>query len=400
MEIPESGKVLTSGIDSLVLSANLEWRNDLFFRSLSKAKEMAAKDEAEVPVVLQTVNKSDISVFNVRGHGKQGYEWLFGNHDYVIKLTKSMKPGSRPSAMVEIRSETIWRLGIIEAVDRILQLLNGVGAHVLEVKASRADLCLDILLPESFWRYSMLNHLVTRATYDNAHRKHRKFNGLTVGKGILTCRIYNKGQEISTVSHKDWMLDVWELQSIPETAIAARVEFQLRRESLTELGIDTVWSLFNHGRNLWGYCTQKWLKLVDNAELHHTQHDSLPWWKTVQESWLHGPKSHPLIRAKSIKIDKRALAQQMLGHLSSLIAIDDETGDISADRTIELSDHISKVEECAELISMDSKKLGKRVTRKLAKYVRTAEKLRKAELQRKELGLPLRAKNAVDDVPI
>ncbi len=120
----------------------------------------------------------------------------------------------------------------------------------------------------------------------------------------------------------------------------------------------------------------------------------------MQENWLEGPKSHPLIRAKSIKIDKRRLAQQMFGQLSSLIAIDDDTGDISADRTIDLSEHISKVGECAELIGMDSKNLGKRVTTKIAKYIRTAEKLKEAELQRKALGLPLNGKTLGDAIPI
>jgi hypothetical protein len=57
-------------------------------------------------------------------------------------------------------------------------------------------------------------------------------------------RLYDKVIEIETKSKKTWMYGIWKMEGPPKNGRVIRVEFQLRREVLRQLAIDTVWQLF------------------------------------------------------------------------------------------------------------------------------------------------------------
>jgi len=269
-------------------------------------------------------------------------------------------------------------------VDRILSLLNGAGATVDKAKASRVDVCLDILVPKELWNINLVNQRVTRAYEYASHGRKENFSGFTVGKGDILARLYNKDLEIRLKSKKTWMYDIWQLPQVPEEYRAIRIEFQIRREALVELGIDTIWQFANYPRNLWSYCTQCWLKFQDHPELHHTQQTTLPFWSTVQNGFLGSQPAHPLIRAKMVNVKRVQLAQQFLGQFTSLIAIDSE----ELEPQVSLEDKTPLLKESAVLIGMDDQKLSERVRRKLAKYVHEIQKFKDAEARRKTLNLP------------
>ncbi len=290
--------------------------------------------------------------------------------------------------MVEIRSVTLWRLGHLKAVERILALLKEQGAQIEKVMASRADVCLDILLRESIWNADLPKHAVKRAVHGGLYQADSVFCGVAIGKGDLQARLYDKPYEIKTKSKKTWMYDVWGLQDVPEGARIVRVEFQLRREVLVELGIDTIWNLIDHPKNLWTYCTEHWLKFQDRPDLHHTQQKTLPWWKTVQNGFLGGQPACPLIRAKIVNANKNQIAQQLFGQLSALLALESD-GDITPGGEIQIEEPLSKVIETAALIGMNPSKLHERVRRKIAKYAHDAEKFQAAQQARKAQGLPV-----------
>jgi hypothetical protein len=46
------------------------------------------------------------------------------------------------------------------------------------------------------------------------------------------------------------MYDIWKLEDIPKDKKVIRVEFQLRRQAIKEVGIDTIDDLFKHPDNL------------------------------------------------------------------------------------------------------------------------------------------------------
>ena len=383
--LSENGRILSSGLDSLVLGLSIEWKDESFLNSLEDLRSAAAAEKTGMPGSIKA--ETDEWIFNVQPHGANGYRWLLNSPEYDVRILHGTR-GMRPSAMIEVRSATLWARGAIEAVNRIVTLLTSAGAKVQKVSASRTDECVDILLPEEIWTLGLLSHAVTRAVDDAAYRHHGAFTGITIGKGIVQARVYDKPLEIVTKSQKTWMFDVWNLKEAPAGGRIVRVEFQLRREALTELGIDTVWDLLKHPKSLWAYCTEHWLKFQDSPELHHTQQKTLPWWKSVQHGFLGGQDAHPLIRAKIVNVKKVQISQQMIGQLTSLIAMESD-GDITPGGEIAVKDHLPKVLEGAALIGMNPKKMYERVRRRVAKYVQGEEKFRDAERRRKAAGLPV-----------
>ena len=386
LTVGAEGKVLASGFDSLVLALSIIWKHDGFFNLLSKLKTDAVAQSAEMPGKIEA--DGDAWIFNVRPHGTEGYAFLLNSHDYHIKLVQSMIPRSRPSAMVEIRSATLWELGVEGAVSRVLKLLTAQGASIVKAMVSRADLCVDMLLPESIWVPELAQHAVKRACHSGTYRDDDLLCGMAFGKGNIQVRLYDKPYEIHTKSKKTWMYDIWKLKEVPAGARIIRVEFQLRREALVEMGIDTIEHLLNHNRNLWGYCTEWWIKFQDCPALHHTQQKTLQWWKTVQRGFMGGQPACLLIRAKAVNASQVQLAQQMFGQLTSLMALDSD-GDITPGGEMQIEEPLSKVIESAKLIGMDPLKIYERVRRKTGKYAHDAEKFRKAQEQRKALGLPV-----------
>jgi hypothetical protein len=232
----------------------------------------------------------------------------------------------------------------------------------------------------------LTEHAVTRARKTSFHKDGRKFTGVQYGKGSIVGRLYDKALEIATQSHKTWMYDIWNINEgeLPDELRVIRVEFQLRREVLKDLALDTVWDLINHPRNLWAYCTHNWLKFTDDPELETRFQETLAFWKTVQEGFMGGQLGEPLIRAKAVNVKKKQIAQQLLGQLTSLVVID--TDEFAP--ALELDRQLPLVMQSAALIGMDDAAFSERVRLKQGKYLRTVEKFKDAETQRKVLRLP------------
>jgi len=199
--------------------------------------------------------------------------------------------------------------------------------------------------------------------------------------------MYDKPLEINEKSKKTWFYDIWNIiqDDMPDELRVIRTEFQLRREVLKELGLDTIWDFLNHPRNLWAYCTQEWLKFTDDPLRDPREQTVLPFWKTTQDGFMGEQCAHPLIRAKAVNIKKKQLAQQLVGQLTSLIVVESK----NFAPKIELEQQMPLLERCAKLLDLDDDALSERVRRKQGKYLRAVEKFDDAEAQRKILGLPV-----------
>ena len=74
-------QILLSGIDSLNLAVDIEWRSQNFFELLDKSKNIAKEADADCPLFAST--DENIS-FLVRGHGAKGYSWLIYGKEYAL----------------------------------------------------------------------------------------------------------------------------------------------------------------------------------------------------------------------------------------------------------------------------------------------------------------------------
>ena len=382
----EKGYALSSGVDKLTLAVDLHWHKTAFFAALDQLKQEAVVKECPMPGILQSTNHGITWAYQVSPFGKEGYRWLLTSPEFAIKLGNWTTPRSRPSAMIDISSEALWMNGVVESVDKIICLLGFAGAHASLVKVSRVDLCLDIMVQSTLWSPALSAHVVARAKAITNHNSGRSFSGFEFGRGHIRCRMYDKPLEIAIKSKKFWFYDIWNLNQdeFPKELRVIRIEFQLRREALKELGLNTVWEFVNYPRNLWAYCVHEWLKFTDDPLLDERDQTVLPFWQTAQENFLGGQCGHPLIRATAVNTKKKQLAQQLIGQLTSLIVIDT---DEFAPR-VEVQKQNSVLEQSAALLGLDDDGLSERVRRKQGKYLRSVEKFTNAEARRKALGLP------------
>nr|WP_319392058.1 hypothetical protein [uncultured Desulfobacter sp.] len=280
-------KFLASGVDSSVLSVSAKILNPEIFETFNALKEKAQVEDKPVEGILEPKNDCKPWKYTMRPNGIRGYTWLLGGKDYFIKILNVMEPGKRPNIIIEIRSETLHRNGLIHSTEYILDVLEGLGIELISVKLNRIDLFVDIMLDERIWQFSLKDYAVTRANVKSTWDYGSKFAGISIGKGKICARLYDKINEIVVHSKKTWMFMVWGDTSeyLIEGVKIIRVEFQHRREVLKALIDCDVFNTYEYLDHIWAYDTQEWLKFQDNPGEHHTKRKNFPWWDAVQNGF-------------------------------------------------------------------------------------------------------------------
>lgn len=364
---------LSGGIDSLVVTINLRWKNGTAtpFAKLAELKQRAKVAAEDEPTMVSLGADGACMHMAVKRHGISGYEWLLVGSELTISLGNWIEPKQRPSAVVTFRAEALWMYGASAMVELVQRMFRGMGAQVIEMKVSRIDLCADILIPECAWHKDLDEHFVTRAKKDASYRSSRCLSGFTIGSGDVMARIYDKPREIREKSGKHWMFDIWGLPEVPEWHMIVRVEYQLRRTALKQLGIDSWDDVISKLGQLWAYCTDKWLRLVEDPELHHTQQHTLPWWLCVQNGLTDVQPGSPLVRTPAMKADAKQLGAQSIGTLASIIALRMSDEKWAAGSTLDRRSFLrNALDEAVRGAGIDEREFTRRVNRKRAKYQR------------------------------
>ena len=383
-----SPHILASGIDTLYLAVNLQWKSEFFFELLSACKLQASLQNEPQTLAFDQNDTGENLLFQVMAHGAKGYEWLIQNHSYTLKIGNWMEPKQRPNVMVEIRSETLWSHGPSESVNRIIEFLEQQDADIHEIKPSRVDLCVDMLFDEKLWTIDLIRYRATRANYASPHLFNDKLTGLSIGKGNIIARLYDKPMEIKQKKKKEWMYDVWGIKAVPEGKKIIRVEFQLRRQALNDLCLHHIYDFFNQAHNAWGYCSQKWLKFQDNPEKHHTQRHTFDWWQTVQNGFMGQQNPNPLIRQKAIEEDANKLGNQAIGLLSSMHALDKKCKS-GTNRPVSIREILEPlVEQLDRKRNINHYNFNEEIQKKMARLSREKIKSQKAKSDRTEKGFP------------
>lgn len=378
-------KVLGSGIDSLVVAINVKWKSERFFEYLDQMKDLAVQNEQE-----QAIQFPDSGIFaTIKPYGRKGHQWIVSNNDFELSIGNWLQPKTRPSVMATFRSEALWRIGPQECVEMLKEILFQAGAESFVMKPSRVDICLDMTFQSQVWTVELLPFRVTKAHYAAPHYDNAAMTGISIGKGIIGARLYDKALEIRKKSKKYWMFDIWDIdEDIPETLKVIRIEGQFRREGLKDLGLDTLDDLFNHIEKLWAYFTQQWLKFESNPGAHHTMRKTLPWWMVVQNGFLGLQKPTPLIRCKAIQPQKKQLLAQTLGTATSYYACIQEENDVPIGAPITIGQLTDQLKIGVKEDGKNEFELEIELANKRAKRARMKEKMQKTHLQRILLGHP------------
>ena len=131
----QPAKVLCSGVDTLYLTVDVEWIPSAFkaggimttnwFKRLHDNKRRASNEPGNVFPDVIRVEDFPAWQFNTSSYGMGGYSFMLASRFMTWKLGDWMEPNSRPSILIEMRSETLWTFGVLECMRWIrLLMLN------------------------------------------------------------------------------------------------------------------------------------------------------------------------------------------------------------------------------------------------------------------------------------
>lgn len=252
-----------------------------------------------------------------RGRGKFAYVLKDNLLDLGIRGSES---GRLPLAYVQVSSELLTAEGVEGAVEHLQPIVNTLGVLPEEPRVSRADMCVDFLTTENIEAIP-LTAFLCRARNRHTYAEGRQFSGITLGAGgALMARLYDKTLEVKK-SGKTYLYELWAANGWDGLSTVWRLEFQLKRSVLGELGVRSVPELLHELAPIWGYCTSQWLRLAvvdpqDDTPARWPTHDL---WTVLQKADFAQVQAAIRVRACRLPQD-RTLFVNGLGGLTSFMA--------------------------------------------------------------------------------
>ncbi|MEW6314610.1 MAG: replication initiation factor [Pseudomonadota bacterium] len=244
-------------MDSLYLSypGTLSEVTDARLREL---KEVAQSKEAHQQAYAQLEVLGHI--FEVRDKGAGLFPYVLEDNAYRVQLARSAAK-SLPMAYVKLSSEFLTHYKPDIAETELRRVLDRLGEVKEAPNTSRIDLFLDFASSvdmESWDRRAW----VTYAHSISAYAVDDRFSGWSVGVGgVISARLYDKTLEIEK-SGKTYLLDLWKQAGWNGQGRVWRLEFELKRELLTQKGLSKLAQVLDNLNGLWSYCTTEWLRLA------------------------------------------------------------------------------------------------------------------------------------------
>jgi hypothetical protein len=248
------------------------------------------------------------------GWGSYRYWLRCGDYDVFLGRGQNL-----PAAYARIASEFIHEVGPMKALVGLKSFVAALLDQVDAAICSRVDIYADfqgwVPMSEDYHRF------VTRSRRNTnhiaVHHDGRRFTGFTFGRDAMVARLYDKGLEIGH-SGKGWMREIWGDHfdlSLP----VWRLEFQLRREVLSECSLTTPEDVLAKWPNLWAYA-MRWLSLREPTPgATRTRWPVAHVWSQLMRSQSRLACS-PLVRKRIREYDESVLVRGLTGYASSLAA--------------------------------------------------------------------------------
>ncbi len=281
-----------------------------------KAKE-AQQHSMSNNHIIQVGNQS----FEILSNGSRGYAYILHNDAYEIKIAqhRSNKESFYP-IFIRLKSECLWSMGVEKAWDTIKEWITTNIGDIKSNKISRIDLCCHT--DEMELMADDIETFEGRYCLDTIYRNNRRIASVYFGSGAtgkVMCRIYDKSLEVKQKRQKLWFYEVWEKAGLNPEKVW-NVEFQLNRDYLKEVKLESVEDTLESLKSLWKYCTRSWLtkKQLDHTRIENCTTDSA--WQSIQEAF-DGFLSRPLIqREKQLDSSAFALIPGTIGNITSYAA--------------------------------------------------------------------------------
>lgn len=251
--------VFHQGIDSLYLSFPGSLKEDRE-RLLATFKANAKDRDALTGARCIYQHGDHGPTFSVLDKGAGRFKYILINENYNIRLS-SGSALRLPLASVQVRSHYLMKRAFQDIVDELTMVLRGLGELEDDARVSRLDLCVDFAaaddlfsIPREAW--------VGRARAVQQHWDGGRSTGWSIGLGApLSCRLYDKTVEIEK-SQKLYMQAIWADAGWLGELPVYRLEFQVKREVLKQLGLRIADDTVGLAGPIWRYAMQQWLRLT------------------------------------------------------------------------------------------------------------------------------------------
>lgn len=280
--------IIRAGLDWLQVSYSGTVSEDVLTR-LEALKAIAQAKETPQPYPL--------GLFEcfVLPRGRGWWAYVLRNPEFELMLSKS--PGQGAIASLRLSAFGLANTEPRVLLDHITGWLPELGSFK-PLAVSRVDVAVDVqeLDPSP----EMMSRIVCDASYRATHGTEKDIQTYQFGKGDVVLRIYDKTAEIAH-SGKEWVEESWRFAGgYDKTLPVHRIEVQLRRKALAELGIDhpaqvlaTPGALLDYGL--------KWANLrVPGADSTKTRWPEDPTWTKVRSATFGGTPLQRIVRVPEI----------------------------------------------------------------------------------------------------
>ena len=294
-----------------------------FLNYLEKEKEIAKLE------ILSNANSKHLVLINgmsfeLLPNGTRGYAYILHNSGYEVKIAqyKSQIESFTP-IQIRISAEYLWSKSFMKSWYIIKSWIEETFGCIEENKISRVDLCMhtsDVDFIENYevsYKGKFKKDSVNVLDYTN-----KKINSITFGsrKGKnIYCRIYNKTLEVKETKNKTWFFDIWNKNELNVEKVW-NLEFEIKSEFLREFKIKTIEDLEKSLRDIWRYCTEKWLLKIDRTNIRTDRCPVNHEWLEIQKAFDKYNSVGLIEREKQIEKNASVLLPNIIGNITSYAA--------------------------------------------------------------------------------
>lgn len=196
--------------------------------------------------------------FEVKDKSSGLFAFTLADGAFLIRLSAG-KSKTLPMAYVQIASGLLAHK-TPELIEKELRWLLSELGEVRPPKVSRIDLFTDFASTDSMEAWER-QAWVTKASAVHQYAEGSTFTGWTVGAGgVLMARLYYKLLELQK-SGKTYLFDLWRQAGWDGIQPVWRLEFEFRREVLSQLKLDGLGEVLAALSGLWSYASAEWLTL-------------------------------------------------------------------------------------------------------------------------------------------
>jgi len=298
--------------------------------------------------------------FELKPHGAGGgdsvhYRYVIEGAGWKVYFHHDIETGFQP-VRVRFGFESLCGRSLFDVHDEFMQWLYRLGFHVTEEKISRADFQIMTTRPiADYVRPVAHEHAVMRAKDGVFHLDCRQPSSFSFGTKIRI-RAYDKKRQLLDKCDEFGMKMIAEYCCggvIPD--YLSRIEFQVTRDVLNAMEINTIDDLRNSELSLVEWLTFDWFRIVDGTvkKGHSREQKVSDIWKEVRNEFRKyfpgGDNNRPVTRRsasmKDLKCTSEDLVKQAVGCLSTVIS---RTKGVALEGTAVLSYVIDRIQEFSD----------------------------------------------------